>query len=239
MWCTHRTHIPGEVGVCVAGCAYGMLLAPAAGHTRPRACTCTPCISSIAARARRSDLGRSSPSATCAQSRCTRVLPCHPRSHPSRGFRHPLPVRDASVVREPVGQLVAWHLYVMPQLHFSGPRPLQAPPYPTQARHYLPVARALRPPLARGHVDGIQRVGPNNLADSLPAPASRNGVPSSLHPSRQLAGNCLPTVYSGLVARQPASTTTELSRAAAAFRSSTRRLQPLQHILAAAFALAR
>ena len=30
---------------------------------------------------------------------------------------------------------------------------------------------------------------------------------------------------------QPASTTTELSRAAAAFRSSTRRLQPLQHIL--------
>ena len=23
-----------EVGVCVAGCAYGMLLAPAAGHTR-------------------------------------------------------------------------------------------------------------------------------------------------------------------------------------------------------------
>ena len=83
-----------EVGGCVTGCAYGMLPDPTVGHTRPRARTCTPYISSIAARSWRSNLGRASPMAAISSSR-THVLSCHPCLHPSHGFRHSLPVRHA------------------------------------------------------------------------------------------------------------------------------------------------
>lgn len=46
--------------------------------------------------------------------------------------------------------------------------------------------------------------GSNQRSSSEMQSASRNGRPSSLHHSRQLAGCCLPIAYSGLLARYPA-----------------------------------